>query len=104
MYDKPLPVIDAETRPFWDAAKAHKFVLQHCGDCGKYVHYPRAVCPHCNGRNMDWRDASGDGSVQSCVPWGIANGGCYQRTKPKPKNKEATLRGWTDGPFVSLDA
>ncbi|MCZ6558602.1 MAG: Zn-ribbon domain-containing OB-fold protein [SAR324 cluster bacterium] len=65
MYDKPLPVIDAETRPFWDAAKAHKFVLQHCGDCGKYVHYPRAICPHCNGRNMDWRDASGEGEIYS---------------------------------------
>ena len=65
MYEKPLPVIDAESAPFWEAAKAHKLVLQHCTDCGKFIHYPRAVCPHCNGQNLDWRDVSGEGTIHS---------------------------------------
>ena len=65
MYEKPLPVIDAESAPFWEAAKAHKLVLQHCTDCGKFIHYPRAVCPHCNGQSLDWRDASGEGTIHS---------------------------------------
>ncbi len=65
MYEKPLPVRDAESAPFWEAAKAHKLMLQHCTGCDRFIHYPRAVCPHCNGPSMDWRDASGEGTIHS---------------------------------------
>ncbi len=65
MYDKPLPVIDAETRPFWEAAKAHKFVLQQCAGCGKFVYYPRAICPHCHGDQLEWKEASGEGTIHT---------------------------------------
>ena len=64
-YEKPLPVVDAESRPFWDAAKAHKFVLQQCADCSRYIYYPRVVCPHCFGERIEWKDASGEGTIYS---------------------------------------
>jgi uncharacterized protein len=62
-YEKPLPVVDAETKPYWDGAKAHKFCLQQCQDCGKYVFYPRALCPYCHGERLVWKEASGDGTI-----------------------------------------
>lgn len=65
MYEKPLPVVDAESRPFWEAAKAHKFVLQQCGGCGKFVYYPRAICPHCHADQLTWKDASGEGTIHT---------------------------------------
>jgi uncharacterized OB-fold protein len=65
MYDKPLPVVDTETRPFWEAAKAHKFVLQQCVGCGKFVYYPRAICPYCHGDQLEWKDASGEGTIHT---------------------------------------
>ncbi len=65
MYEKPLPVIDNETRPFWEAAKAHKLVLQQCGGCGKYVYYPRAICPHCHADSLEWKDVSGEGTIHT---------------------------------------
>ena len=65
MYDKPLPVVDAESKPFWDGAKAHKLVIQQCGGCKQFIFYPRAVCPHCSGDTLQWSDVSGEGTIYS---------------------------------------
>ena len=61
MYEKPLPVVDADTRPFWEAARRHRFLIQHCLSCERYVFYPRALCPHCHSDRLEWREASGEG-------------------------------------------
>ena len=50
-YDKPLPMPDLETQPFWDGAKAGKLLLPKCLDCGQYHFFPRALCPHCRSEN-----------------------------------------------------
>lgn len=65
MYEKPLPVVDADSRPFWEGAKAHKLVIQQCAGCEKFIFYPRAVCPHCFGDRLEWKDASGEGTIYS---------------------------------------
>lgn len=65
MYDKPLPVVDAESRPFWEAAQAHKLVIQQCSGCNQFIFYPRAVCPHCSGDVLEWRDVSGEGTIHT---------------------------------------
>ncbi len=62
---KPVPVVAAWARPFWDAAREHRLVLQQCGDCGKTIFYPRAFCPHCLSDNLGWRNACGRGTVYS---------------------------------------
>jgi uncharacterized OB-fold protein len=64
-YAKPLPVPDPVTRPFWDSLKAHAMQLQKCGDCGRHVFYPRAVCPHCFSKNLAWTPASGRGRLHT---------------------------------------
>ena len=35
MYDKPLPVIDPESAPYWAALKERRLILKHCRDCGR---------------------------------------------------------------------
>src|SRR5574341_127104 len=64
-YEKPLPVVDPESKPYWDAAKQHRLVIQQCQDCRAYVFYPRALCPHCHGARLDWKPVSGEGTVYS---------------------------------------
>ena len=68
-----------ETKPFFEACAAGKFVLPTCGACGKAHWYPRGVCPHCMSQNLSWKDASGQGTVYSFsvmkraeVPYAIA--------------------------------
>ena len=62
---RPLPIPDAQTAPYWEAAREHRLVLPRCGDCGRFHFYPRALCPHCASASLSWAPASGRGSVYS---------------------------------------
>ena len=60
-----LPVIDAESAPYWAAAKERTFLIRHCNVCRRNHFYPRHYCPHCWSDNCEWRPASGRGRVYS---------------------------------------
>jgi uncharacterized OB-fold protein len=63
--ERPYPEPDAVTQPFWDGIAEGRLRLQRCRGCARHVFYPRPVCPHCAGCELDWVDASGRGSVYS---------------------------------------
>lgn len=64
-YEKPLPVMNEESRPFWEACREGRLMLQRCGDCGGYVYYPRALCTHCHSGKLTWEEVSGEGVIYS---------------------------------------
>lgn len=64
-YEKPLPTPDSDSEAYWAAAKAGKLLLPKCGDCGKYHHYPRALCPSCHSDRIEQVEASGLGRIYS---------------------------------------
>jgi len=66
-YSGPVPKPTPETRPFWEAAKQRKLLIQRCGDCGQHYFYPRPLCPHCLSRNVEWVTASGRGRLHTFV-------------------------------------
>ena len=57
------PVVNAETKAFWDAARQHRFLIPVCTACGKAHWYPRAICPFCADDKIAWREASGRGTI-----------------------------------------
>lgn len=59
------PMIDADSRPYWDGIARGELLLQHCLDCTRTVFYPRALCPLCFSTDLEWRTASGSGTVYS---------------------------------------
>jgi uncharacterized OB-fold protein len=61
----PAPVVNPETRPFWEATAAGRLVLARCDDCGETIWYPRTVCPKCRSTGISWVDASGRGEIYS---------------------------------------
>src|SRR5258708_4223018 len=63
--EKPYPVPDADTAPFWDAVAAGRLEVQRCQSCRRHVFYPRSLCPHCGGVNLKWVTVSGRGTVYS---------------------------------------
>jgi len=63
--DKPLPPVNAETAPFWEACAEGRLVIQRCGSCHRHQFYPRLVCAACGGAELDWVEASGRGSLKS---------------------------------------
>ncbi len=63
--NRPLPVPDGDTRPYWDAAKERRLLIQRCQDCHRAIFYPRSICPHCASDRVAWIAASGRGTVYS---------------------------------------
>lgn len=62
----PLPVTDDPVdAAFWRGCREGKLLIQHCGDCGRARHPPRAMCPHCQSMAVDWRAAAGAGTIWS---------------------------------------
>jgi uncharacterized protein len=57
------PVVNAETRPFWDAAREGRFMVPFCSVCGKAHWYPRVICPFCASDRIEWRPGSGKGTI-----------------------------------------
>lgn len=78
-YGKPLPQPSPISRPFWEAARRHELTLQQCGGCGKFIYYPRPLCPHCFSDRLEWKKVSGRGTVYSYT---------VSRYSPTPAFKE----------------
>ena len=64
-YAKPLPQPDPITKPYWDSLKSHAMRLQRCGSCGRFVFFPRALCPFCFSDALTWAPVSGRGVVHA---------------------------------------
>jgi uncharacterized OB-fold protein len=66
-YSGPIPKPTPETRPFWEAAKQRRLVIQACDDCGVRYFYPRPLCPACLSRRVRWIEASGRARLHTFV-------------------------------------
>ena len=62
-YAKPLPHIDEEMRPWWEAAQRHELYIQKCRDCGDLRFHPRALCTSCMSSRVEWIKCSGRGKI-----------------------------------------
>jgi uncharacterized OB-fold protein len=56
-------VTNPETAPFWEAAKAGKFMIKRCTTCGEAHYFPRAICPFCFSDKTVWEESSGEATV-----------------------------------------
>jgi len=62
---KPVPVPDADSRPYWDGANQDRFMFQRCRACGAAQFYSRSLCSHCRASDLAWEQARGTGTVAS---------------------------------------
>ncbi len=61
---RPLPQPTPLTRPFWDAARAHRLLMPRTKD-GRFFWYPRALAPGPLQEDWEWAEVSGRGAVYS---------------------------------------
>lgn len=66
MADRPVPLADDVSRPYWEAAGRGELLFQECPACGHRQLYPRALCTVC-AATPEWRTSSGRGTVYSCT-------------------------------------
>ena len=80
--EKPVPVPDELTKPYWDAAKEHRLVIQRCKDCGYYNHPPKPACDICQSENLEFEQVSGKGKIYSYTTMHQRNVPGYEEEVP----------------------
>ena len=53
------------TRPFWDAVRDGRLIVQRCSACEKTFFRPEVACPHCFSTEWRWVESSGRGTLYS---------------------------------------
>jgi uncharacterized protein len=61
----PSPVANADSLPYWTAARERRLVIRKCKACGELHFMPRHLCPTCWSDQLEWVQAKGTGSVHS---------------------------------------
>lgn len=57
---RPLPdTEDPLTKPFWEAARQRKLVVQRCKACGVFRFPPERGCYECGSQDSEWKEVSG---------------------------------------------
>ena len=62
-WNKPLPTMSGETKPYWDNCRRGRLLIQKCDSCGEYQFYPRGICANCWSNDIQWITSSGKGTV-----------------------------------------
>ncbi len=60
---KPVPVPTPTSQPFWDGLRDRKLMIQYSPSLGKHIFYPRNRSPLTLEDDLEWRQASGKGTV-----------------------------------------
>ncbi len=63
MPERPLPTPTPMTQPFWDALRLHRLVLQFSPSTRQWVYYPRSHALGTLADDLEWREATGTGTV-----------------------------------------
>ncbi|HIE4194953.1 MULTISPECIES: Zn-ribbon domain-containing OB-fold protein [Burkholderia] len=61
----PIPVANADSQPYWDAARERRLLIRKCKACGTTHFMPRYLCPSCWSDQIEWVESSGAGHVHS---------------------------------------
>ncbi len=64
-YKKPIPIPDETSKPFFDGARQHTLLLQHCTSCGAVMWPVKPRCDNCWSADLQWLQASGKGTLYS---------------------------------------
>ena len=65
LQQRPVPIPDPESQPYWDAAAEHVLKLPYCGTCNRFMFPPRPACPACLDSTVTWTEVSGKGTLYS---------------------------------------
>jgi len=64
---RPRPAITQDNAFWFEGARAHKLLIQHCTSCGTLRHPPLPACAVCGSLEWDAVESSGRGTVYSYV-------------------------------------
>jgi uncharacterized OB-fold protein len=64
---KPIPLPDEASQPFFDGAREHRLMIQKCTSCGAVMWPVKSRCDNCLAASVTWIQARGKGTLYSFV-------------------------------------
>ena len=64
-YQKPVPIPDEASQPFYDGAREHRLMIQRCATCGVVMWPAKSRCDNCMQPTVNWVQASGKAALYS---------------------------------------
>jgi uncharacterized OB-fold protein/acyl dehydratase len=64
---RPRPALTQDNAFWFEGARAHRLLIQHCTSCGRLRHPPLPACANCGSLEWDTVEASGRGTLFSFV-------------------------------------
>ena len=62
--ERPSPVPNELTKPFWDACNERRLVLQICTSCERLQYPPTLRCDECRSADsLEWKEVRGRGHI-----------------------------------------
>jgi len=61
--ERALPLVDDESRAFWEAGRDGVLRFPGCNGCGALLHPPSPVCRYCRSQDLEMRDVEPTGVV-----------------------------------------
>lgn len=61
----PQPEPNADSLPYWQAAREGRLLVRRCTACGERHFMPRHLCPSCWSDRLEWVESEGTGRVES---------------------------------------
>jgi uncharacterized protein len=65
--ERPIPVADRDSTPWWAGVAEHELRLQRCRDCRTLRWPARALCNRCGSLEWSWVAAAGRATVASWI-------------------------------------
>ena len=64
-YQKPVPIPDEASQPFYDGAREHRLMIQQCATCGVVIWPAKSRCDNCMQPTVNWVQANGKATLYS---------------------------------------
>lgn len=61
----PQPQANADSLPYWNAARERRLLIRRCKACGERHFMPRHLCPYCWSDQLEWVESKGIGQIHS---------------------------------------
>ena len=65
--ERPAPVPNDLTKPFWDACNERRLMVQNCTACNRMQYPPRPACQDCGSEKLEWKETSGRGTISGHI-------------------------------------
>jgi uncharacterized OB-fold protein len=66
-YQRPVPIPDEASKPFFDGARQRRLMVQRCSACGTMMWPAKPACINCLSPDVEWVQVSGKATLYSFV-------------------------------------